>query len=351
MGAGLSLCLAVCFSIFFGQAERGRAEDVSYSVEGMLTYKVADYPTSDVYFSVSVSNCLWSVTHSSAAAVGIRSAEMCYDGTNTIQYFTTDASGPDVGSGIVEGGALPHLEASGYGVYVWLVYASGCYFSNRTPGSALSLRLLRSRHGLKRRYLQRAEWRCSGNAPFLPIELTYIATNLGSALNDDGTMVSLPLSGELGPEYAQGVLHSSAFVSFGRLSIPREFEYFAFDPRRSKTGKITLVTNAVVHGVATNIVPFRGFPDLPPVLHLEDFRVPEPIVMYKVTNASIPAVQSASVTNARNRAQRNLEARLRAEQVRSHGLGFKRWVAIVLVLIVVAAPVAYVALRRTLRRH
>ncbi len=343
---GLWFCaLLVLQGTMAARGTQAAAKIFSYTVQGTLTYSVPGYPTLHRYFEASVSNCLWSTTIILAGKTDFWTFEQRFDGTNTIEYFTTNDSGGGIGSGIIERGSVPEVVASDCGAYVWLAYASGCYFHDRTPGTALSLKFLRSRHGLNRRYLQRAEWTCSSVVPFLPIELTYIATNLARGLDENGHELLLPLGPDLAPGYAEGRLRCSSFAAFGALSIPREFHYVAYGPKRSPAGKLTVSTNAFVHGVATNISGLSGFPLLPSVLHLEDERVPEPAVMYKVTNALIPGPNSAFLTNVRNRALSNLNARIMAEQ-HLQEFNLRNWLAVALVLMVVAAPGAYLALRR-----
>src|SRR5207249_3793457 len=96
-------------------------------------------------FTLSVQDCSWKI---SIVQVGNKDFDhffYAYDGTNMTYYATpADRSRYANISGIVESSPVPRTWTSSCGEYVWLAFASGCYFSSITNGMAVSFRALNS---------------------------------------------------------------------------------------------------------------------------------------------------------------------------------------------------------------
>ena len=261
------------------------SSSVPFSVQGTLTYEVPGRPVLSSYFTASVSNSSWHITVVMEGNTSILSSEYRYDGINNLHYSIFQRTGSDVGSGLVELGAVPSSTGSDAGEVIWLAYASGAYFRGLKGGTATSLEPLRG-HGFMKRHEVPAAWKLAPKAPFSPIEISYFATNV-SVLDDAGRLVSIPLDKPRAPKYVAGHLRTWESVTFQNITIPRHFEYVSYGPwpRPGTPGR-----GCIVRGFATNVCSLIPFPKLPSTLHLQDNRVPEPRVVYKVTDGNIPPV-------------------------------------------------------------
>jgi hypothetical protein len=235
------------------------------------------------------------------------SFEYDYDGTNNLQYALPASSGFGGGSGLIERGPVPSSTGTDSGDVVWLAYASGRYFQGLEAGTATSLQPLRSPHGLIRRYAMPAEWKLAAEEPFLPVEISYYATNV-PVLDDTGNVTSVPLDKARAPKYVAAHLRTWDAVPFQGMRIPRHFECINYGPwPRPGTPGI----GSVIRGYATNVCSLIPFPSLPSTLHLQDNRVPEPaIVVYPVISGDVPALDTDFMTNARARGSEVFEGRL-----------------------------------------
>jgi RNA polymerase sigma factor (sigma-70 family) len=286
-------------------AARASASE-SFSVQGTLTYELVGDPVLHRHFTISISNRLWHITVSMKDKnTGILSLEYRYDGTNTIQYSLFEKFGADVGSGSIETGPVPTWKTSAVGEFAWLAYASGWYFHGRERRAAIWLQELRSPHQLIRRYQMPADWKLAPQEPFQPEELTYYATEWTS-LDDSGTINTQPV-----PRHVAGHLRTWDPTTFRGMQIARQFEFRGY--RLAPSGDFPV--SYIVRGNATNFCRFIPFPALPSTLHLQDNRVPEPSVVYKVTDGAIPPLESESLTNARNKALELLESRRRTQSL------------------------------------
>jgi hypothetical protein len=332
------MLLAVLSSFHLGL----RAVAASYCVEGSLTYRVPGYSTLRRQFEVEVTNCLWSISIILVDNKYHISTRKQYDGTNTIDFFSTGQFGRDVGNGLIESGNVPRETTTDGTLYIWLAYSSGCYFHGREEGSAMDFQELRSPSGLTKRYEVPADWTCCADEPYLPLEVVYHASNLGEALDDTGALKVLPLpaDAELAHGFIKGQFRAFDLKRFRNVLIPGAFQYVSYGPRRERRGGWRLATNAIVSGIATNIGPFRGFSPLPASLNLEDRRVPDPLVLYKVTNGLIPKLHSPLLAAARARGLQIFKDQLRAQRLRSGGIELRRSVAVILVLLLTLLPPA-----------
>ena len=143
---------------------------------------------------------------------------------------------------------MPPWESSVCGEFVWLAYASGYYFHGLKAGTATSLEPLRG-HGHTRRQEVPATWELATEEPFLPIEVSYYATNV-AILDNAGNVVSVPLDKSRAPRYVAAHLRTWETVVFQGMTIPRNFECITYAPwPRPETRGI----GCIVRGNATNV--------------------------------------------------------------------------------------------------
>jgi hypothetical protein len=316
-----------------------------YSARGMLTYDVPNHPpVLRRHYCISVSECLWQIQVTLDDSKDFISFNYQFDGTNNLGYALMTKSGPDIGSGLVEPGPVPRTWTSAGGEYVWLAYASGCYFRLRNTGSAMSLSDLRSPNNKTLRYEVPADWVCSSNAPFLPISILYHHT-ADLTLDDDGSVQST----QLPPEFASGFVHArytaTALTNVDGLALPIEFDYTIYERDRIKQSK-SLRAAAIVHGTTTNIGPFIPFSQTPGILHLTDHRTPDPYVVYKVTNGQLPDLQSALLADARAHGTAVFNNVIHQPVLRkTRPTYYQRGIVIAVLAFITLAPLVPIALR------
>jgi hypothetical protein len=137
----------------------------------------------------------------------------------------------------------------------------------------------------------------------LPIEVSYYATNV-AVLDNAGNVVSVPLDKARAPKYVAAHLRTWDTVTFQGMTIPRHFECITYAPwPRPETKGI----GCIVRGNATNVCSLIPFPTLPATLHLQDNRVSEAAVVYKVTDGKVPALETDFMTNARAKGLKLIE--------------------------------------------
>jgi hypothetical protein len=318
-----------------------------FSVQGTLTYEVPGRPVLYGHFTMGLSNSLWHVTVIQEHQTDFLSFEYNYDGANCLQYAIPAKSSSGAGSGLVETGPVPSSTSTASGEVVWLAYASGGYFHGLKAGTATSLEPLRSPHGLIRRYEMPAEWELGTSEPFFPVEISYYATNV-TLLDDTGRLNLIPLDEARSPKYVAAHLRTWDPVAFQGMTIPRYFEFITYGPwpRPGTAGR-----KSIVQGHATNVCSLIAFPGLPTTLHLQDQRVPEPLVMYKTTNRSLPDLASVAMTNARAIGNRRFQDRVDTAGLaaRAPQSARRQRLARTLILFAALAPVAIYATWRVRR--
>lgn len=236
-----------------------------------------------------------------------------YDGTNVLSYAVTKQGGPDTGSGLIENGEVPRSWTSAAGEYVWLAFASACYFNTRQGlGSVVALQELRSPHGATRRFEVPARWTSAPNSPHLPLTISFLKTNQ-ILLEDSGVVTSLPLTPPFDSGYIYAKYRALEFTNFNDLEIPLEFEYSMYRPQQRAWNTNELIATLIVHGKVNFVGSYVPPPPVPGMLNLADERVPEPIVRYRVRKGIIPDTNSTNVMLAQKEAIQTFNNALRME--------------------------------------
>jgi RNA polymerase sigma factor (sigma-70 family) len=279
-----------------------------YTVQGYLTYQVhhlggqepAPQESLNREFEARVDGCTWNITMVIVGDTNSRSFVFSYDGINHLQYFLKPSvPGAPMTSGNVDSHPVPATETSVGGEYVWLAFASGCYFKQLTNNSALSFDWLRGPNAIKRRYDVPYQATLSSAQPFLPQTVSY-QQDCQRFLKANGEIQQRTNWPPFESGFTSGQYVARDFTNIDGLTLPTRFEYQRFHPDKTQLARAVLV-----QGVATNFA--LGTEPLDKELStrklmIEDLRVPDPGVLYPTTLGDIPESFSETVRAAREKA-------------------------------------------------
>lgn len=277
----------------------------SYSIEGSVEYRVfrpgavQQPPPLFRSFTATIRNDVWQIVMRTKST-NFQSFVYQYDGTNLLSFATTpDFSGKDA-TGILEPNPVPQSWTSAAGEYVWLAFASARYFLSRTDHTAMFIRPMPSYQTMVHREILPAAWTLNPDLPRLPLRIEY-KRDVMRVFTNDGTVITNRLPDPFGEGYVQGVYTSSLETNVSGLSLPRNFEYREFCPSPSARVDEELVCVLEVKGQANSFtVPATVVMVSPPKMHVRDDRLPEPSVVYPITNRVVPSPDAQFVSERRS---------------------------------------------------
>ena len=341
----------------------------SYSVKGHFTYQlytfnkqgaeIAEKPLERV-FDLSVEDCSWKMKIVLVGNTNYDYFSYVYDGTNL--YYSSKFL-PNTADRLlksknseqhtsftnlleamaVESGAVPRTITSAAGEYVWLAFASGCYFQGLTNNMATCLKSIRSRSGLMQRYQVPCHFSLSPLPPYLPMHVQYLKTNIES-LGDDGKLVSHDLQPPFQGGYIRSEFTATAVTNFGMYQFPALFVYREYmpSPKTPTTTNLfcTLMVEGAILSLATNDSERSPNESISPsgriVVH--DSRIEGPAAMYVVSNTAIPEINSPIVAKAASNALRQFD---RVTQLPTKSDSSKRVIAKCLLGVISVLPLGY----------
>jgi len=208
----------------------GMTSDIIYTVKGRLHYE-GSFPNliNNIDFTVSVSNCSWSITEMDGQGVvfkqvydrGITSSAARFPGDTS--KLSTAGNNATLG---FENTDMPNPFSPGAG-QIWLAYCSACKFSLGTTGQ-LEIVWFIDPGFRKAHFTTPASWKVGSDKPYLPIAVDYF---FDSAAFYQGTFnISRPSRDH--PKSLNelwGSFRVTAFTKIGSLRLPKEFTYEAFN--------------------------------------------------------------------------------------------------------------------------
>ena len=299
-----------------------------YCVEGLFTYDIRK-PSGEHYvknqsFRVAVTGESWEIAVIRDESTNSRVYLYRFDGTN-ILYSVAGPRSTQTFGGLVEASPVPFLWGGG-GAFAWLAYASGPYFITRASQSALSLHEARSATDIVKRYDVRATWSLHPESPHLPMLVTYMTTNTTS-LDASGAFRYGPLLPPFQDGYTNEEFRARDFTNAAGVWLPLRFGFRAYFPRPNAKSSRDLDCILHVDGWATNITLAEAHLPAAKRAIVQDVRLPEPAVLYPVTNGIIQDTGSSVVVAARHLAAR----KTRLASARKH----PRWLWAVRVVLVI----------------
>lgn len=333
------------------------AKAQEYTIQGTFSYELTIYgqkeqpPVSLRTFELTRSKDAWRISVHVIGDAGFSEYVYTYDGTNlfyssvpTHIKYTNSLSGI-----VVEPSSVPQKMNYGLGEYIWLAYVSGDYFRSLTNNLALSIEPLRSRTGYIRRREVLCKFDLNSAMPFLPMRVEYMTTNL-MTLTDSGEAETYPLPSPYEKGFTSTSLISDDFTNVTDFSLPLKFQCKEYMMVPNAKSSADLFCTVKIQGAATNINT-RGVIVVPELGNgkyaIQDLRVPEPAVIYGISNGKVPPRDSAIVEKARKIAQKKLigtETLLHSKDTRHI-----QYVYISIFIVICAAPLAFLALGRGLR--
>jgi len=318
----------------------------------MLTYQVRHGQALGVphkrHFELLFDHCQWKITVTLEESPSTGPWVYQYDGTNLVTYTAAGAGGVTNISGSLEHSEVPHVESAAGGEYVWLAFASSCYFEHATNGYAVALQELRSPSGLCRRFEVPAEVKLFTAPPHLPEEVRYKTESL-FFLRDDGTTESVPLAAPFSNGFASAELRSSAFSNVNGFWFPSHFQYRVSGPVDNATTAADVSWYLAVDGTATKVVVGNQLLDgkLPNMkAYLRDVRDPGQPAHLRITNGVIPPADAPAAVKARQRTHTMQAAAARVQSHSARSVWRKRLIVCSLITISVVPLVIFLRTKR-----
>jgi RNA polymerase sigma factor (sigma-70 family) len=265
----------------FGDRDNPRVSAV-YTVDGHLHYDAGDY-REDFAFTVSVSNCLWSISIKPTAK-DKATFKQTFDGklvTSSILFppsiLTNTPPRNDSALG-VEIEDMPDCSILGMGP-AWLAYASSCKFSGATKG-LVELAWFSNRERRRTRFKTAATWKNSTESPYLPETVRYFYD-----------------SGDLWAAYR---VHS--FTNIDSLHLPLAFEFAVYNRPRPGEEKPVLaykysgLLDRAREGVEDGSLAYAfGNRTVVEDKRFNSATPPVRIIQYLVTNRTLPRIDDPTL--------------------------------------------------------
>jgi RNA polymerase sigma factor (sigma-70 family) len=283
-------------------------------------------------FEVFVTDCVWKVKVYLIGNTNFNYFSTTYDGTNIIyfdpvsssaqarlsqrameKYTSESARNPNaspnitnvLGSCVIEPGPVPRSRSSTANAYIWLAFASGCYFKTPTNGAALDLNAIESNGAFfSRRQETPVKYVLNSAPPFLPIEAEYISTNL-LALSTSGQLLQVPIPPVLRAGFVSASLKSQGFTNVDGQTFPTKFEMRENSPLQNAKATNDVHCDLIVRGEVKSIsIDHSSFTNeiASQALFAQDLRISNAPPQYVISNGVVPSVDDPSLANAKAQA-------------------------------------------------
>ncbi len=279
---------------------------LNFTVAGELRYEIQRPQGENEplfrHYEIVVDDCNWKVSVELDRSTNRNIFVYQYDGANLVYYAQNPTTGAKVLSGMVEHSLVPQTWLSTAGEFVWLAFASHCYFEQVTNATVWSFEALRSRSGIVRRFEVPCEYSFAVEQPHLLNRVSYF-TDKVLFLKDDGSLSAIP-----SPTFLSGEFRSSNFTNVSGFSFPTLFEYRAFRMKPDVKTTNDLSCILVVTGTATNLsVNSKSVTTVLPAsrAYIQDLRVAQPRTFVRITNGVIPTTNHPIVESAQKRSARS----------------------------------------------
>ena len=295
-----SILLQVFVCILAG-AERCRSQD--FEVEGTTVHQIfmggsnifaggiSLNPTNR--FSVAVSGCNYKISVESSLSWIY---ETGFDGT---LYHLIAIRTPTnvIYNGIVESNEIPPDDWTTIN-YLWLAYASTCYFSGLSTNQLIPIWMLDDPGLRDAGFTVPAIWRLQAGSPQLPVRVIYLNDGTHHTVSTDRA----PITFRYAAPFAQGFTNAEyqvlASTNIDGLVIPTQFTFTRYYVDRER-----LLVRTVTRGNATVVRKGTSVSDFRPQFtgraitidkRFRNAKDPVPNVPYWVTNGNWPKIDNLS---------------------------------------------------------
>lgn len=271
-----------------------------YTIIGGLNYELqlpnGNKTVLERSFQVSVSNCTWQAIIN-LKEHGNMTLITTFDSKNLIYYGPTNA-GAMTGA-VVEASPVPFDWAASGIQYIWMAYASACYYTSSTNRESYAFSAIIGPSGQRFRYKEPANWELSAVEPHLPTKVEF--TKLGMwYVTPDGRLQFKRYEPPFVDGFIEGRYIAESFTNVQTLVFPKVFDYSGFVAAHDP-GKTDAKCVLTVRGVTTKVAIGSSIEPLPNTMLVQDYRVPEPNVMYVNVGGGIPETNAEAVLQARSK--------------------------------------------------
>lgn len=227
-------------------------------------------------FKVEVDGCDWLIRTSSLddcsyVEKGFRQGDLF----NLAMYCANSHGRPtNTYAGLIESDELPDDDGSQIN-YLWLAYASACYFDREfgntfRPVCCLDDRELRTERFKVQSYLERSEF-----SPHLPTWVVYLNDGY-YRVNSSGRRMAFKAPPPFDLGYTNAIYAVGVLTNCGTSQVPLEFEFTRFAVPRDDSARMGLVVRTRIVGKVTTIAERHSslvlLPQFPGEFYVKDNR-------------------------------------------------------------------------------
>lgn len=268
----------------------------AFEVQGVITYESYLRGTTNLStrknFKVEVDECNWLIK--TFVADGCITSEKAHVDGNLLSLTThcaqSSGRGSNVFVGLIESEEMPDDDGSQIN-YIWLAYASACFFRNALAGELRPICCLDDQALRSEKFRMKSFYTLASEEPKLPNWLAYLNDGNFRTRNQEGRVV-FPARPPYDQGYTNAVYAVRSYTNCGALLLPLRFEFTRFavpyDP-----GVKGLVVRTRIIGQANAVAELHSSPELLPhydgefIVHdsrFKDTNVPIGQVRYKISN-------------------------------------------------------------------
>lgn len=283
-----------------------------FEVKGKLIYN-GFFQSECVYsnrmdFRVVVDGCRWLISTLDQRA-GF-TATTAFEGGISYNLNTWVKGSSNIYAAIIEAEEVPSGNASAIS-YVWLAYASSCYFKNLKTNFIVPLRILDDPHLRDEGFKMEGRWSISSELPYLPLRVEYLNDGVVRAYDfKNKERVTFPYR----DPYNKGHIDADYLVlektNIGGITLPAKFIFktYALPPFVSTNDHPTnlmvrseIEVSEVTVSLSPNLQSFR--PQFSGMVNYTDKRISRPdggviSVPRSMTNGQWPDVTPALIRTA-----------------------------------------------------
>lgn len=330
------------FALFWPFVRHSTAQN--FEAEGRITYTVfgggAGFAaeTSSMSFTnrfwVAVDGCRYKISVDQGNG---NRCEAAFDSGELYEFFTMKSGSNDSYTCLIDTNSIPPDDGRTLN-YLWLAYASSCYFSAVKTNRLTPIWMLDDPDLLAQSFSVQASWQTESDLPHLPVAVFYLSDGIHRALSSDKRHIEFRYPPPFAQGFTNAVYTALATKVVGTLVLPTRFvftRYYVQDPQHLSVLNVT-EGDALSLREGTAKPPFR--PSSKGQVFVIDKRFrgsdkPVPVISYHVTNGNWPTLAELRPLYTK-KLSRDLMARNRLAGLPHGDLPVRFWRGVMIAVIV-----------------
>ena len=299
----LNLSFAWLFAFAFLCTSARHSTAQNFEVDGRIRYKVfgagaasAGQISSMIFtnrFSVAVDGCRYRIL-----VVDQDNGNRCeaaFDGSELYEFFSMKSEVNDSYTCLIDTNSIPPDDGRTLN-YLWLAYASSCYFSVVKTNRLTPIWMLDDPNLLDQDFNVKAFWQTQTGLPHVPVAVFYLSDGIVRALSSDKRHIEFRYPPPFDQGFTNAVYTALATEAVGNLVLPARFvftRYYVQDPQHVSVLNVT-------EGEALSLREGTVKPPFRPTCTGQAFVIDKrfrgldklvPAITYHVTNGNWPTTE------------------------------------------------------------